>query len=307
MAAIALMPMALYLAALFSADNAAIALSFLFVAFFLRLAFGEPQSVLTRRQLVILTVLIVALAGGKTLLYPVLLLLLPPSRFRSPRHRWLWLGTWAALAAGTLLSWQWINRSNAERLVAVHGEHGILMSANFHFIATHPFSFLEMAVRTLWVMKSEYLSEFVGKLGWLSIPLPTWLIWTYVGTLILIAISSAKFELGSRLRCLFLLLAAASVLSGFVWVWTLDTPTAQMGSLRMIAGFQGRYFIPAAFPLASRYIGKLAQDGPPLGHARSAVFHRPSELCRATRARKGLLFRSLIERLRRLGLSAAFG
>jgi uncharacterized membrane protein len=263
MATIALMPMALHQAGSLSADNPAIALSCLFIAYLLRLAFGEPRSFLTRKQLLTLAVLIVALALCKTLLYlSLLVLLLPPSRFTSKKQRWLWIGSWCALAAVSSFGWQWINRANVERVTAIRGEHGILMAGNLHYIISDPVGFGEIVFRTISSMKYEYLQEFVGKLGWLNVPLPGWLVWTYLATLLLVAVSSNGLRLGLAPRVLFGGLAVFNALSAFAVVWTFETTTAGIAASKsIIYGVQGRYLIPFAFPLFVAVAGPWLRVG----------------------------------------------
>ncbi len=262
MGTIALMPMALHQAGSLSADGPAIAISCLFIAYSLSLAFAEPVP-LTFRQLAALAMLVVILGLCKVLVYLVpVLLLVPALRFGSTKKKWLWLGVYVALAAGAAFGWQWINRLNVERVTAIRADQGILMVENLRYALTNPVDFCVRVGRTFVGLGSEYLSEFVGKLGWLAVPLPGWLIWAYFAVLVLIAAGHEHPRLSSRARALLAALPLVNALSVFLVVWTFETPTAQIASgSGLIYGVQGRYFIPFAFPMFAAISGPWLKAG----------------------------------------------
>src|ERR1019366_10641503 len=98
-----------------------------------------------------------------------------------------------------------------------------------------------------------YATEFVGYYGWLSIPLPPWLVKAYLGLLMVTALAGgthARITLNDRLVCAGIV--AGSVASIFMLLWVFEMKQSYLATeiIRLgrgvSPGVQGRYFIPIA-------------------------------------------------------------
>lgn len=259
---IALMPMTMHQAASVSADSTGFALTFLLCAYVFRLAFAKQPETMGARQYAVLGMLILLVALSRSLLAVIALpLVIPAARFRSPRNRWLAIAGYALLAVLCLGFWQRVNQPNFERMAEERMMRPRLrlplvdVHENMRFLYEHPVETASIFVRT--VTDVDYVvdtsTEMVGKLGWLAIPLPGWLVCLYLGLLVAAAATQTR---GTNLTWLargllfsFVAVAAANILAaGFV----LETPKAYLDvpeyRERFTAYSQGRYWIPLAFP-----------------------------------------------------------
>ena len=266
---LAVMPMALHQAASLSIDAVTISLSILLSAYILMLAFDPKVKSIETHHYLILAGGVILLALCKASVGLVLLtILIPPAKFSSRFGRWLTFAGYTALALATMLAWQYVNRSNGEIFDTLRGMAGIHVRDSLLRMAEHPLDFLNTVARTLMAFSWELPLEFVGKLGWLNIPLPWWIVVTYPMILVLTAaMSTGRVKLSTQDRVFLAAIFVLNILSVFVLVdatWTPFVPNASDGT-RIIAGVQGRYLIPFAFPLL------VAMAGP----ARIALRYKP--------------------------------
>jgi uncharacterized membrane protein len=251
---LALMPMSVHQAASLSADAVTMGFSFLLTAYILRLAFGDAGSPLTRRDY--LTLLAGAMTAGLCksnagLLF--LLLVIPGSRFQSPKRRWLAIAGYLFLAYGVAAVWQFINRGNAEIYATLKAAAGIHLDENAAVIFRRPGIFLAALGRTFLFSTKSYLEHFVGKLGWLLLQIPIWCVWTYLALLAVVSMASSIGQALSRRGRLLLLgiffLNAISLLTAF---WVTETPQDQIAAHDYLIPIMGRYLIPfALLPMAA--------------------------------------------------------
>jgi len=249
---LAIMPMALHQAASLSIDAVTISLSILLVDYILMLAFDPGVKSIEPRHYLILAGGVILLALCKASVGLVLLtILIPRAKFSSRFKRWLAFTGYTALALATMLLWQYLNRSNGEVFDTVRGIVGIHVRDSLLGMAKHPLDFLSAVARTLHVFWWELPLEFVGKLGWLNIPLPSWIVVAYSMILLLAAtMFTGRVKLSIQDRVFLAGIFVLNVLSVFVLVDATWTPFAPIpDEARIIAGVQGRYLIPFAFPL----------------------------------------------------------
>jgi len=250
---LALMPMTLHQAASVSADSPTIASAFLFVAYVSYLAFDPRSTIISTRQLILAGALLVFASLCKfNLWFSLLVLLIPAARIGTMRKKLV--AASATLAALLLVSalWQMVNRQNLAVFVAAKTAAGIFLGANIHFVVYHPVEFVSVLSRTWGSNASMYAREFVGALGWLTIDLPSWIVWCYIGFLLMAVSVDTGVRFSSAQRTVCAIVVCASMLSIFVFQWTTETPRlyfAQeiLGTHRgLIHSVQGRYFIPFA-------------------------------------------------------------
>jgi len=247
-AVLALMPMSLHQAASLSADAVTNALAFVLTAYILRLVTAETPALLRKSDYLFLLAAAVISGLCKSnagLLF--LLLLVPGVRFPNRRTRWLAIAGYIALAYGSFGAWQVINRPNGEVHETLKIAAGIYPSENTSFILHHPMLFIDAVGKTTSFMAGEYLEEFVGKLGWFDIPLPTWIPWLY---LVLLIVLSVAYRAGPKLsgwqRILLLGIFLVNVLSLYAALWVKEALRTQIAAGSVIIAVSGRYAIPFA-------------------------------------------------------------
>ncbi len=112
-----------------------------------------------------------------------------------------------------------------------------------HFILGHPLGFLEMLARTLLKNGGEYLEMFVGVLGWLDtvLPEPVWMLYGVVLLLVALLEKDPDIPVPRRAKLVSFAALTLGVLAIMTAMYLALPP--QNG---VVAGVQGRYFIPLA-------------------------------------------------------------
>ena len=263
---LALMPMSLQQAASLSADAVSMGVSFVIAAHILRLAMAPGAAALQRADYILLVVCVVVAGLCKSnagLMF--LLLLIPAARFGG---RWKWglsIAGCIVLAYGIAVAWQYVNGPNVEIRATLKAAAGIYPNENAALIVQRPVVFLSAVGRTVLGMAHEYLEEFVGKLGALSIHLPGWIPWVYLALLILVAVANRAGSILSRGQRLLLVgIFLLNMGSLFAVFWTTEISRNFMATeiapgRGRIDGVQGRYaisFAPLLLIAMSGLIGR---------------------------------------------------
>jgi len=125
---------------------------------------------------------------------------------------------------------------------------GVDSGRQVHFLLSHPIAGLEALLNTFHFFGSSFKQQFVGVLGWLDAPLPSWFYRFEKIILILTALISALY-LSTKINKEFLLrkiliftLCLGTACAVSVALYLIWTPVG----LNYIEGIQGRYFIPLA-------------------------------------------------------------
>ena len=250
---LALMPMSLFQAASLSADAVLNALSFLFVAYTVRLMRCES---LRLGQLGRLILIGVAIGLIKSAYPPVTLVAwtLVPTAFRAwrqERRRWPVALTILVPACSLAAAWLW-SAAAVPCFDPREWKSGIDVARQMEWVRAHPSATLGRFVATL-AHLSDHSGEFIGVLGWLDTPIPG--VWRKIYGLLLVVTAlgwvrgrptaAALPPIAVGTRCLFLTAAFTAVIAG--WVATL-LYWENVGDLGPIA-VQGRYLIPVALPV----------------------------------------------------------
>jgi uncharacterized membrane protein len=256
-AALALTPMAMALTASQSSDALTDALAFLFVAWMLALAL-PPRERVDGRSLAIAALLGMGVGLSKQayFLLSFCYLMIPPCKLGSPLR---YYGGLALVVGATLLpvgSW-----STVVRKIYSPTEPGLGMNPEqqFRLILADPVEFLFVLLRTT-TFTRLYAEEFVGRLGFLDLRLPSWV---YMVELSLLPILFAT-ELGPRsgVKARQALVAAGVALVVTLTVLVVIHLTWDRVGARDVS-LQGRYFIPLG-PLVAlvvgQTVGRLAQN-----------------------------------------------
>jgi uncharacterized membrane protein len=250
---LALMPMTLSQAASFSADAVTLGISFLFIAYVLRLTYDERIVEIRRADWVALCILSACCALTKFNLWLELLVFFIPSRkFSVRRHRVLFIGGNVLVAFGSALLWAKINSTNTQVFIRTWlTSRGIDVKGNASWLYIHPGLFLSDIWHSVSATPGHYLTMFVGMMGYLTMPLPAIQVVAYLICLLFIAVTqTVRTAISLRQRICFTLLFLASFVSVFALLFNFEVHMAYIHArppvVGDIPGVQGRYFIPFA-------------------------------------------------------------
>jgi uncharacterized membrane protein len=245
MTAVALIPMTLQQAAGISGDLVTIAISF--VGFSLLLYAREHF--VSRRILILVSVVFVMWSLCKFSLWSLPLLFLIPSYAFKTRRAWLaYIVMVSICMLGSFLIWNGITSANVEAFRIVRLTRGIDIRANAQLLA-HPLTF---APQLLVFVKDHFRSElgqFLGAFGGSKFALPLWTRLLYLLLLVMVAATepSTKPFFGRERGVLLLVFLAGAVFvhaAIFLSDGTLCGGNLDRLCFAATAGVQGRYFIP---------------------------------------------------------------
>lgn len=255
----ALMPMALQQAASLSYDNFINALSFVLLSALLRGIFSEEKLSVKDLLFIFLPAALLAPAKGIYCFIIVLFLFIPEDRFSALKIGKK--GIFALLLGVCVLMFAIVSVPSVIRIMnsvrpglELTGESQYTVSYFF----THPLDSLRIFSDTFNVYILQWLGGAVGyTLSTYSLDLPTWIVPVYFALLILSAQNVRDNELtlprGMRIS---LLAYSAFVIFAFMMTMFL---TWIRNTDRIIAGVQGRYFIPIIPVLMICLNSKLAE------------------------------------------------
>lgn len=189
------------------------------------------------------------LVASRNQLAPLLLLpLFLAWRHKSARHLAGGLTAAAAVVGWTLYAMQ---ASNDQRVVRLVSSSDLLL----HYLG-NPAEFFQITVNTLAnpELVRFYQQSFIGILGWLSTPLPSYwypLLWIGIGLCAVLSIINFEVRIDYRTRVLLLVTSIASVLLTFLALLTSWTPHPA----QVVSGIQGRYFMIPALMLGMTIAG----------------------------------------------------
>lgn len=247
---LALMPMTLHQAASASADGPTIASTFLLFAYVLRLAARPAITSISVRQFALLCGILLFATLCKFNVWMALLVLLIPSRkFGGVRRHLLAVAFCVVVVVSGWVVWRVQDRIHMQYLPTAKARQGVDVARNGNFLLHHAGEYVAVLERTLQLEKMEYANEFVGKLGWLSVTLPLWLVCAYLAVLTILALGSESgLQVSMRCRWVCLAVVLGSVVSICVLLWTMEMRAAAYAKLGDVVqpGVQGRYLIPLA-------------------------------------------------------------
>jgi len=237
-ALLALMPMSVFQASSLSVDAVTNGFAFLTIAFFLRCAFAEGKAVRLRDMgLLLLLTLCLSLCKVVYFLFVFLFLLIPRRKIGSVRR---YLVLFLALATTTIIvagSWNFCIKDFSTEVRATAE-----VQAQIERIKTQPGQFIDILLQTIRHRTGYLCDTFVGRLGWLDTPLPTYLIVSWWLLLTAAAIFESKPTIHVTLLHKGILggILAPTLLLMFTLMFIYWEPLGDT----IIRGVQGRYLIP---------------------------------------------------------------
>ncbi len=235
---LALVPMAVFEAASVSSDGLTIGLSFLMIAYILKLALGKGNFVKTDFFILVILGLLIALTKSIYILLFFLFLLIPVNKFKSHKMKYGLFFILFILTGLASVGWIWLTNGLYVPIFSTWSVTG-----QINFIFGHLFYYLTILFKTVVNYGIYYLIMFVGDFGVSNVFAPFILVVIYFLMLIFVALvdkNEFKISLKQKLICLMIFIVTATT------IFTFEYLTWNPVGYNNILGVQGRYFIPIA-------------------------------------------------------------
>lgn len=248
--AVATLPIAVFQAAVVTADNMAIGLSLLLVALFIRIIRSPGAD---ERKKLFISLLIVALllplVKINYIFLSLIVVLVPNNILNSTRRTRLAKASGISVAGILVLLWAYLTHAvngfgtsqRPDGVVTIPGQQ-------ISFILHHPPQFIAACIRSIFFIDADqYTRSLTTLIGWNYVTLPIMFIALLLGSIVLAAIY-AKEELPLIRKKLLILCCFVSmgIFSIFGVLYVVFTPV----SGKYVQGVQGRYFLPFLVPTA---------------------------------------------------------
>jgi uncharacterized membrane protein len=251
---IALLPMSLFINGSLSADVVTNLLSFILIAYLLRLAYLEQ--VVTIRKFVIICALTILLALAKVVYMPVvgLILLVGKEEFGSKKRYYTLLAVFFVISLSAALFWSHI-MNNLYLPYNLYNEQfrdnaTLIKCANMHeqmqYIITHGLYLWHVFINSMIQSFDMYFQGYIGTFGWLETKLPLWFIYSSYIIIAIIALSDKNKNLSLK-PFHKLIIFGCLIITIFLILLSQHLTWDCVGG-DIISTIQGRYFIPV-FPL----------------------------------------------------------
>ncbi|WP_071517187.1 DUF2142 domain-containing protein [Geitlerinema sp. PCC 9228] len=238
---LSLTPMAIFLRSSLSADSMLIALSFLFVARCLDLAFRDRDRKRIDGKIAELLIVGSAIVLCKQVYFPLVFLffLIPIRKLGNTKKYLLTASTVIVTSLLAAFLWSWVVK---DIYVPSRFDVEIDPEQQFAFIVANPVKFLVMILTDLRNDIDFYLHQMVGVLGWLDTPLPNFLWISYLVLFSIVFLTDNPHKIPVyRWQKLGTL---AVIFGGFFLVYVSIFMSWTGVDADNIIGIQGRYFYP---------------------------------------------------------------
>lgn len=239
---LSLMPMTIFQGASLSADSFTIAISFLFIAVFLKFSFDSEKKEIDNKDICILSILMLILSLAKSFYFILacLFFLIPAEKFKSKRKMFL-IFTFLFISCFAISNTWSLAVNSFYAPIA----HYVSIPGQISFILSNPLSFPDALINTFSTKNILFpiIGSFVGNLGWNAVNVLNWLILIYLSMLTLTALLDKnhmvinferKLIIFITFSIVFILICASMYITG--------TPVGQ----NTIGAIAGRYLIPIA-------------------------------------------------------------
>ena len=233
---LALMPITVFQAASISADSFTIAVSFLTIAVFLKLALKDNNDRITLKDISILLILLMMLVLSKPFYFILALLffIIPIKKYGNKKRMSLIL-TSMFLPIATCFAWY-----SAVKGFYIPAESNTSINAQLALISHNPEIFFYAILNMIKIYIPYIVVGFNGQMGW-KVFMPIGLVLLYIIILFIVSLldrGKVKIDIKQKLTFIIILLLVSSAITIIEYVaWT---PVGQ----NRIDGIQGRYFIP---------------------------------------------------------------
>jgi uncharacterized membrane protein len=254
LALLALLPMSLFINMSLSADVVTNLLSFILIAYILKLAYSEQA--VSVKNFIITCLLVILLASAKIVYTPIILLflLIPKRKFFNAKSYYIQLVILFLISFGTALFWSAIMnklympyhlynpqfRDNATLIKCAD------MHEQIQYILSHGFYLLQVFINSMIKTSDMYFQSYIGTFGWLDTKLPIWFIYFSYAILFIVALTDRDEQINIKLP--HKLMVLVSVIAMIFLILLSQHLTWDCVGDKIIGTIQGRYFIPV-FPL----------------------------------------------------------
>lgn len=241
---VAALPMCLHQAASFSYDIVINGMSFLFTAYVLKMS--DQEKCVSWKDLLILVVMGGIMCPNKIvyIVLPLLTLIIPKERFRNSKDRIL---KSAFVICGVLLIVLFVQHAVFRNLMSVGQTASVAGDYSIRFAVEHPVKYLNLLYRTVSVNLISWIKLGLGNgLAGLTLWVYEYLVFGFLFLLLLSAfrVDGKELVFGRLQKTVLWLTVIAG--TGLV-VCALST--AETYGASIVAGVQGRYFIPYMVPV----------------------------------------------------------
>ncbi|AEG17344.1 DUF2142 domain-containing protein [Methanobacterium paludis] len=236
---VGLMPSVLFQGVSLSADSFTISIAFLVIALFLKFAFDDKKELITKKELIIIFTLILMLGLSKPFYFLLILLffIIPAKKFGNNKKRFIIFISFFLSILAIIGFWYLQTRG-----LYMPADHSISTKNQLIFILTNPVTFIFIFLKTLFSNGTNYMTEFIGRLGWYVV-LPNLLVSAYlVGLIFTALLDKNEIKINLNQKIIFFMVLFTISLSIFVIEYLTWTPVGKLS----IDGVLGRYFIPIA-------------------------------------------------------------
>ena len=255
---LALMPMALFMRSSLSYDVMKLNLSFFLFALILKFAYSSKSSLTNRNLIVLFTVAIfLALSNMPYYVLTLSFLLIPIDKLGSLK-KYIFIFLALMILPGLVNSMfsyasEYFGARNEIHNDPSYGITAVMTTANsgdqISYILGNIPQYIIVLLRTTFVYRGEsYITGFVGNLGWLDTPMPSFLIVLFLTMLLVTAICDSKRDVnpGWKARAIMF---TVFILAGVIIETALYVYASPYKGI-IVESVQGRYFIfyaPAFF------------------------------------------------------------
>jgi len=239
---IALMPQNISEVASCAPDALINSLCMVFIA--LCLYYYKRDKKLSKKEMALLLIIVMCVSSFKVVYFPLALLtFLLKDKFESKKFAYSYLC--ATLFLSILINLIWIPYSSAEigtNFANNMGKSGIDVGAQVKQAITNPIKYMYILFSTIESNFSFYINSTIGIIGWLNMPMPQYIIITFMFLMFISTIieNDIEIKVNQKIRYIFIVVFLMIILLIFSSLYAIWTPVGA----DIIEGVQGRYFIP---------------------------------------------------------------
>ena len=246
--------MSLFINMSLSADIVTNLLSFILIAYILKLAYSKQA--VSIKNFAITSILIILLASAKLFYTPIILLflLIPKEKFFNKKTYYIQLIGLFIISFGSVLFWSKI-MNNLYLPYNMYNEQfrdnvTIIKCADMHvqmqYILKHGLYLMYVFVNSIIHSFDMYFQGYIGTFGWLDTLLPLWFIYLSYAILFFVALTDGCNDIRLKLKHKIILFLSFLVIISLILLSQHLIWDCVGGDI--IRNLQGRYFIPV-FPL----------------------------------------------------------
>ena len=238
---VSFMPMMLQEAASLSADALTIGMSFFLISYVLHIKYGKEK--VDRKDKIILSISSIVMSLCKIVYLPIclVLFLIPFSKFKSKKDKYMNIISLAIIVVFINLFWLKISSS-----YLIEFNAGVSSIDQVKFILMHPVDYIKIFYQSLYNNITLYVYNIIGfSLCYFDVNLSYLYIFMYLFMIIIVFVldNTKKIDKWDKWMQAFIIVSTVALM--FTSLYVQWTPVGAS----IIDGVQGRYFIPLLLPI----------------------------------------------------------